>query len=176
MISWNPTRLPLQVGSNVTQEDLMVDGRSFDDDIAINVGDLARSVNSGDAVNAEPDSDIVWDTDGNLTLCSGPDNELTDNDAKGNTDPDFEMDNETELMASKNHNTEEQPIYKHVAILPVHRRKLRAQTDLLSDVDCNGRYVTNTKFEMICLLNMYGGVHFWKTLSGGPLKTGKMLR
>lgn len=148
--------MPLQVGSNVTQEDLIVDGRSFDDDIATNVGDLARSVNSGDAVNAEPDSDIVWDTDGNLTLCSGLDNELTDNDAKGNT--------------------EEQPIYKHVAILPVHRRKLRAQTDLLSDVDCNGRYVTNTKFEMICLLNMYGGVHFWKTLSGGPLKTGKMLR
>lgn len=78
------------VSSHEAEEDAQVDGNNFDDNNAISADLLARSLHSTDTGLFS--NKIMRDGDGNITYCSGLDDNLTDNDAEGETDPEYKTD------------------------------------------------------------------------------------
>lgn len=77
-------------------EDRNADGALFDDDLAISGNDLAA------ALNSELTTDEIEFDDGDIVFRTGLDDDLTDNDAEGDTDSNPDSDADAE-MSDANH-------------------------------------------------------------------------
>jgi hypothetical protein len=133
------------VGDYATEEDARVDGDVFEDDLAIPAASLAKYI-SGSQDDADAScSNVTMDDEGNIEIRSGLDDELTDNDAEGETDPDFDMDDNSALVVGAgllNENKLGLGWEWDVSIIPVWGKKLKSQAEALLDknLDHDGRY------------------------------------
>jgi hypothetical protein len=76
------------VGTFATDEDQSVDGPDFDDDLALSANELARGLTKGTPADYSAEGAVPgFDEDGNFVFHGGLDDELTDDDAEGDTDP-----------------------------------------------------------------------------------------
>ena len=79
------------------EEDNFMDGSIFDDDLAISTDDLVDGLTGNTSTDKsqvdDPESHVMgFDEDNNFIIHGGPDDELTDTDAEGEPDPEFDQD------------------------------------------------------------------------------------
>jgi hypothetical protein len=85
------------VDGHDTDEDEFVDGQIFEDDLAIPADTLVNSLKPDNDRDMDIPPDISLNEDGDLVIHSRLDDELTDADADGETDPKLDQDSDVEM-------------------------------------------------------------------------------
>jgi hypothetical protein len=103
-----------QVGSSAADEDTLVDGPIFDDDLALPAEALSRGLATDDGLQPAQDNSTDgvpgFDDEGNFVIHGGLDDDLTDDDADGETDPEPEFDDEDIAVVLPSENETDEPI------------------------------------------------------------------